>query len=277
MSSGYVKIYGSILGSSVWAEAPSTRIVWITMLALADQNGHVEASVGGLARFANVSPRQCAAALEILAAPDPDSKSPAFEGRRIEKADRGWTILNYRTYREMQSPKQAADAERQRQHRERIKAERDVSQLSQSVATTVDVDEAVTATATESSSTPAPEPKIRRVVTPGEDRLAAKLLSDADRLALTAICAKAPSPVTWIAEMEARLAGMHLPMLTPEQLGAALREYVGNGALERPNFRHFCGYLTNTQVPRPAKAAESSDPLAALDAWARSDTEKKRA
>ena len=38
MSSGYVKIYGSILGSSVWAEAPSTRIVWITMLALADQN-----------------------------------------------------------------------------------------------------------------------------------------------------------------------------------------------------------------------------------------------
>lgn len=260
MSSGYVKIYGSILGSSVWAEAPSTRIVWITMLALADANGHVEASVGGLARFANVSPRQCAAALEILSAPDPDSKSPAFEGRRIEKAERGWTILNYKTYREMQSPKQVADAERQRLHRERVKAERDASQTSQPVAPTVDVDEAVTATVLPSTS-PVAEPKIRRVPVPGEDRLALRLVSDADRLALTAICAKAPSPATWVAEMHARLDGMHLPKLTPEQLGAAIREYVGNGELERsPNFRHFGGYLSNIAQPSFRSPRKQSNP-----------------
>lgn len=257
--SGYVKIYGSILGSSVWAEAPSTRIVWITMLALADQNGHVEASVGGLARFANVSPRQCAAALEILSAPDPDSKSPAHDGRRIEKAERGWSILNYLTYREMQSPKQIADAERQRQHRERQRGERDASQMSQPVAATVD--EAVAVAGSSTPSTPEDALKIRRIPTPGEDQLAGKLTSDADRLALTAICAKVPSPATWVAEMNARLSGQHLPMLTPEQLGATLREYVGNGELERnPNFRHFGRYLSNIAEPSFGRPRKQTNP-----------------
>lgn len=116
--SGYVKIYGSILGSSVWSETPTTRIVWITLLAMADQFGHVEASVSGLARFANVSTQECRKALAALSAPDPDSKSPEFEGRRVEKWERGWTILNYLTYREMRTPKQVADAERQATRRE---------------------------------------------------------------------------------------------------------------------------------------------------------------
>jgi hypothetical protein len=257
MSSGYVKIYGSILDSSVWAEPPATRCVWLALLAMADESGFVEASVGGLARRANVTPKQCETALAALLAPDPDSKSPAHEGRRIERIERGWAILNYRVYREMRSPKQVADAERQQAWRERQKAERDMSQESQQVAATVDEAVAVTAVTTKDPSTAA-EPKIRRVPTPGEDRLAVKLLSDADRLALTAICAKAPNPVAWVAEMDARLTGMHLPMLTAEQLGAAIREYVGDGHLERPSFRHFCGYLTNTRqtrADRPGRTA----------------------
>lgn len=56
--SGYVKIYGSILGSSVWGESPTTRIVWITMLALADANGHVGESVPVIARLAGVTRQQ---------------------------------------------------------------------------------------------------------------------------------------------------------------------------------------------------------------------------
>lgn len=145
--SGYVKIYGSILGSSVWAEPPTTRIVWITMLALADQNGNVEASVSGLARFANITPAECRKALIALSSPDEDSKSPEHEGRRVEKWERGWTILNYIKYREMRSPKQVADAERQQRHRAR-----DVSQTSQHVATAVDVAVAVAVKSSSSSS-----------------------------------------------------------------------------------------------------------------------------
>lgn len=119
MPGGFVKLYGSILDSSVWSEDPHTRLVWITMLAMADAGGFVEAAVPGLARRANVPLDACEKALERLAAPDTYSKSPAHEGRRIEKADRGWRILNYATYRELRTPEQVATAERVRRFRER--------------------------------------------------------------------------------------------------------------------------------------------------------------
>lgn len=140
---GYVKIYGSILGSSIWAEAMPTRIVWITMLALADEHGSVEASTSGLARFANVSIAQCRAAIVALSAPDIDSRTPDNDGRRVEKVEGGWTILNYLKYREMRSPKQVAEAERKAKWRDK----RDMSPMSPEIHTavdvTVDVDETV--------------------------------------------------------------------------------------------------------------------------------------
>lgn len=143
----FVKLYGSILGSSVWSESLPTRIVWITMLALADERGKVEASVSGLARIANVTRGQCENALERLTAPDPDSKSPEFEGRRIEKVSGGWMILNYLAYRDLRSPKQVAAAERKAKWREHKRdqngTERDTAGqdgLSQSRTPEVDVE-----------------------------------------------------------------------------------------------------------------------------------------
>jgi hypothetical protein len=111
----FVKLYDSILRSSVWLEDPPTRIVWITLLALAGPDGHVEASVPGLAHAANVPVPACRKALKILESPDPDSKDPANEGRRIEADDGGWLVLNYQKYREMPSP----SAIRMRRHRAR--------------------------------------------------------------------------------------------------------------------------------------------------------------
>ncbi len=137
MPGGFVKLYGSILDSSVWSEDPYTRLVWITMLAMADADGFVEAAVPGLARRANVPLEACEAALARLQAPDPHSKSPEHEGRRIERAERGWTILNYKTYRELRTERQVKDAARQRRHRERDK--RDVSRLSRQVSASLSV------------------------------------------------------------------------------------------------------------------------------------------
>lgn len=109
----FVKLYGSILDSTIWLESLPTRVVWITMLAMADGDGVVAASVPGLARRAGVTRPECEAALEILTEPDPDSKTPDHEGRRIEKIEGGWVILNHRKYREMRTAKQIYDAERQ--------------------------------------------------------------------------------------------------------------------------------------------------------------------
>lgn len=93
------------------------------MLALADKNGFVGASVGGLAHTARVRQAKCAAALAVLEAPDEDSRTPDHDGRRIEKADGGWRILNHQKYRELRTDEQIAWAERKRRWRE----ERDAS------------------------------------------------------------------------------------------------------------------------------------------------------
>ena len=53
----FVKVHSSILDSSVWLEDDRTRIVWFTLMAMADRDGRVEASVPGLANRARVPRR----------------------------------------------------------------------------------------------------------------------------------------------------------------------------------------------------------------------------
>src|SRR5437867_12620396 len=95
----YTKLFGSILDSTVWQEALETRVVWITLLAMADRDGVIEASVPGLARRAGVSLEQCEAALERFRSPDKYSRSQEFDGRRIKDKDGGWILLNHAKYR----------------------------------------------------------------------------------------------------------------------------------------------------------------------------------
>lgn len=101
MTPGYTKLFSSIIFSSIWREKNEVRIVWITMLALRDRDNEVHASVPGLADAARVPVEECRAALAVLEAPDPDSRSTEFDGRRIEKIDGGWRILNGDKYRKL--------------------------------------------------------------------------------------------------------------------------------------------------------------------------------
>lgn len=118
MSNGFVKVYSSILDSSIWTEELHVRVVWLALLALSDQRGMVEASVTGLTRRANVTREQCEDALLRLTSADPDSKTPDNEGRRIAAVRGGWHILNYKAYRE-----RGTSAPRVRAHRARTKGD----------------------------------------------------------------------------------------------------------------------------------------------------------
>ena len=80
---GYTPLFNSIVTSSVWNEDSETRIVWITLLALADANGRVEGSVSGLAPVARVSLAACEKALHKLKQPDAYSRTKEYEGRRM--------------------------------------------------------------------------------------------------------------------------------------------------------------------------------------------------
>lgn len=96
---GYTKLFGSIIASTIWREPNETRIVWITMLAMANKNGVVEASVPGLADMARVTVPQCQEAIKALESADEWSRTKEHEGRRIQAIDGGWAILNHAKYR----------------------------------------------------------------------------------------------------------------------------------------------------------------------------------
>ncbi len=118
----YTKLQSSIIASTIWAEPSSTRVVWITMLALADRNGYVAASVPGLAHIAHVTRSEIEAAIHTLMQPDPDSRSKVCEGRRIEDADGGWNIINYVAVRDSWTEDDKREYQREWVARKRAKA-----------------------------------------------------------------------------------------------------------------------------------------------------------
>ena len=93
------------------------------MLAMANSKGLVEASIPGLAVLARVSEKECREAMTCLEAPDKDSRSQEYQGRRIKKVDGGWMLLNYAKYRQKLSADERREYQtvKQREYRERDK------------------------------------------------------------------------------------------------------------------------------------------------------------
>ncbi len=122
---GFVKLDSGILASSVWSEPIETRIVWITILAMADRGGFVAASLSGVQRAANLPIEDVEKAIQTLQSPDTDSRTSAHEGRRIEKIEGGWIILNYSMYREKQYKESQKEAAREGMRRLREERKRE--------------------------------------------------------------------------------------------------------------------------------------------------------
>lgn len=120
---GWTKLFSSIVTSSVWCEPHATVRVWVAMLATADADGIVEGSLPGFANLARVSVDEMRAAVATLAGPDPDSRTPDHEGRRIEAMEGGWRILNHAAYRERGQAKEGSKAPAMRRYRLRKRQE----------------------------------------------------------------------------------------------------------------------------------------------------------
>lgn len=123
MADGFTKLHNGLLTSTVWREDPATKVVWITLLAMADPDGVVESTMPGLGAFANVTIDEAAKAIEKFLSPDRYSRTPDREGRRIEIIPGGWRLLNYDKYRDKSSTeelRQKATA-RQQRRRERLR------------------------------------------------------------------------------------------------------------------------------------------------------------
>lgn len=127
---GYVKLFQSILGSSIWAGPDAELRVWIAILALKDRTHVVRISPPGLATIARVSLEQCRAALEKFRSPDMDSTSKDYDGRKIEELpEGGFLVLNGAKYARMLSLEERREYQRikQAEYRQRdneLKAEK---------------------------------------------------------------------------------------------------------------------------------------------------------
>lgn len=112
MSDPFTKLFQSILSSTIWAEESDIRVVWITMLAMADQDGYVGASIPGLAKQAGVTLAKAEEALTKFMSPDPYSRTKKLDGRRIVEADRGWILVNYPDFRRKRDEELRREANR---------------------------------------------------------------------------------------------------------------------------------------------------------------------
>jgi hypothetical protein len=126
----FTKLFSSITRSSVWLEDDQTRLVWITLLALADRDGYVGASVKGLAHMARVPPEKAQEALDKFLAPDPDSRSKDHDGRRLEVTERGWLVLNHGKFRDMRSEDARREYFREQKRKSRLRQSKDKSLMS---------------------------------------------------------------------------------------------------------------------------------------------------
>ena len=133
---GFTKLDERILQSSIMAESAITFKVWITLLAACRPNGIAYVSAVYLSSICHLPLSRVEVALARLESPDDHSRSLGDDGRRIQRVDGGYEIINYILYRD--ASLKDAEAERKRLYRERIKVVRtepdDVRTLSASVS-----------------------------------------------------------------------------------------------------------------------------------------------
>ena len=98
----FAKVFEQILDSSI-AEDYLVRLVFEDFLLLAGPDGIVDMTHEAIARRTNVPIDIVRSAIHKLSQPDPRSRSPKAEGRRLvlldSHRDWGWQIVNYKDYR----------------------------------------------------------------------------------------------------------------------------------------------------------------------------------
>lgn len=126
--SGYTPVFNSIFDGTLCGKWPDSA-VWLTMLALCDRHGEVNLSYAAICARTGWPADLLRQGIESLMTPDPDSQSPAEEGRRLVLIDParswGWRIVNHSRYREKarlqakdaRRTESGADAERKRRER----------------------------------------------------------------------------------------------------------------------------------------------------------------
>lgn len=125
MSQLYSRVFLKILESSI-AEDWQVRLVFEDLLKLASQDGVVDMTKTAISRRTNVPLAIVERGIAALESPDPDSRDPEHQGRRIVRLDGhrdwGWYIVNWDKYDAIRCAAEAREKERVRKRNARERA-----------------------------------------------------------------------------------------------------------------------------------------------------------
>lgn len=113
MSTGFAKLDGGIVDSTLWMEPDDVLRVWVYFLAKADRRGVVRSSVPAIAHQCQKSIERVEEILAKLQSPDPYSRSSVDDGRRLRSVEGGWQMVNYLTYRNTRDDDARRDQQRE--------------------------------------------------------------------------------------------------------------------------------------------------------------------
>lgn len=238
----YNKLFSKILDSSIWLESAPTRLVWLTFIAVMDQDGLVQfAAPANVAHRARVTLEEAEEALRVLESPDPNSSNPANLGRRIERVPGGWVVLNAKAHRDVMTRaiQRHQTAERVRKHRAMTHGNAKVTHVTQRAENVTPSEaEAVSESDTESKAKAPPPPRARE-----------EFLS------------RVANATAWRHRFDAWLAGVgwhNGAALRSDDLESGLSDYLLAEA--EPDFgpRHVKRFIEKAEQDRRARDAETT-------------------
>lgn len=121
----YAKVFSQIYDGTLCTKGPWQALVTFQqMLVLADQDGNVDMTAGAIARRTTIPLEIIETGIQVLMAPDPESRTPTAEGRRIvplsEDRSWGWQVVNYKHYRDMKREQDRRDYHREYWHKRKL-------------------------------------------------------------------------------------------------------------------------------------------------------------
>lgn len=127
---GYTPVFGSVYAGTLCGKWP-TAAVWVSLLPLCDKRGHIDMSHIAISALTGWPLELLRQGISELMKPDPASRSPDEDGRRLilldpDHRDWGWRVVNHGLYREKARKLQydtertasGRDAERKKESRE---------------------------------------------------------------------------------------------------------------------------------------------------------------
>lgn len=117
--SGYTPVFDTVFQGTLCGKYPDLP-VWLVLLALQQRGGIIDAHPSYIATISGLPQADIEAAIKRFCEPDPASRTPDHDGRRLEPIDGagfGWRVLNHRKYQEKArlTAKNARETEERRQ------------------------------------------------------------------------------------------------------------------------------------------------------------------